>query len=96
MDTKQRHSEKRVALTMSAEELAALDDYRAAHLPKSGFIPDRAVVIRRSIAELIHRDGAESVGAPVLSVPVRAPEPPDAKIPTKAEQRQALWKGGGR
>ena len=40
--------------------------------------------------------GAAPSGAPVRSVLVREREPSDAKIQTKAEQRQALWKGGGR
>lgn len=49
-------SEKRIALTMSSEEVAALDAHiEHIHRTTGGHIP-RAEIIRQAIKELIERD----------------------------------------
>lgn len=54
MDTA-KLSERRVALTMPAEELAALDQYCASQRRATGDAVARADVIRQAIRELIGR-----------------------------------------
>jgi len=57
MDT-QKHSERRVALTMSSEELANLDAHCASIRRTTGGEIARAEIIRQAVKELIERDRA--------------------------------------
>ena len=54
MENERKVSERRVALTMSAEELDDLDAYCAALRRATGENTERAAVIRKAVALLIH------------------------------------------